>query len=70
MAFQFVGDYYQFLTQRDFGGYMQNVYQDAIRFAKRPNGQSVFDNTVIDNHEGDEINYVGCVDCFFDEPSL
>jgi len=65
--FWYVGDYYWFLTQRDFGGFMQNTYEQAITFGQHPNGLSPFHSRTR-NTEGDSINYVGCFDCFFDVP--
>lgn len=66
--FEFVGDYYWHLTQRDpWNGYMLHTYEEAVAFGQHPNGASPYNPSRIDNSEGDSINYVGCYDCFFDE---
>jgi hypothetical protein len=67
--FWYVGDYYWFLTQRDFGGFMQNTYKQAIMYGQNPNNPlSPSAGQTTRNREGDSINYVGCFDCFFDVP--
>lgn len=64
--FNFVTDYYTRLTHRDLSGYLDFTYEQAIDFGKHPNHQGV-DPNVVNNSQGNSINYVGCYDCYFDE---
>ena len=64
--FDFVRDYYGKLTQRDISGYLFNTYEQAIMFGQHPNNQGV-NPSLVNNSEGNSINYVGCYDCLFDQ---
>ena len=64
--FDFVSDFYQELMHRDFGGYLDNTFQDAINFARQPNGQGADPNRTT-NDEYDNLNWFGCFDCYFDQ---
>jgi hypothetical protein len=63
--FYFVEDFYTKLCERDFPGFLDKTYADAIAFAKHPNGLGV-EPSVINNPEGDDIYYVGVYDTYYD----
>ena len=66
----FIDDYYWLLANsRDPNtGYLNRSYKQSIDFAKNPNGASHFGPSSLNhNSEGDDVSYVGCSGCYFDE---
>lgn len=73
-AFIYLVDFYQYLTHRDGSGLFDRTYEDAINFAKSPEGQGFpyppYNNRPQYNTWAwpfNPMNYVGCTDCYFDE---
>ncbi len=71
LHFWFICDFYWWLTQLNEDGFMINTYGEAIDYAQHPGTKgrppSPHHNRTR-NTEGDSINYVGCYDCYFDDP--